>query len=191
MSNMLNVHTTEGSTPRPNDPRRRKGMRFALLTAAVMIALVTAIAVVISHGDQRSQADAVGGPLDTNRSEQSGGIPSDPAAVIEGYRIAYNSGDIEAVMALFADDSVLSGHPLSTRSTGLAALRIVQLRDIAMAAPTDAYRTFNVEVSGNTVTWDHEFVNNQGIPWCGEGNTAVIAGGKILNWAFAPDPDEC
>ena len=111
--------------------------------------------------------------------------------VIENYRIAYNSGDIDRVMALFSDESVVTDHPIVSRAAGLTAIRNVQLRDIDQAASVDAYTMFNVEVSGDTVTWDHVFTNDEGERWCAETNSAVIADGKILNWAFALDRHRC
>jgi hypothetical protein len=116
---------------------------------------------------------------------------SDPAQVIEDYRIAYNSGDIDAVMAFFSEDSVVSGHPVTPDSTGLTAIRNLHVDDIARGAQTDAYKITNVEASGDNVTWDHVWTNNEGTDWCAEGHSAAIANGEILSWAFAPDPQPC
>ena len=117
---------------------------------------------------------------------------SEPAEVIAEYQGAYNDSDIDAVMVLFSEDSVLSDHPLAPASVaGLEAIRSHHLADMAVAAETDAYKTSNVEVSGDTVTWDHVWTNTAGNEWCGEGNTALITNGQILTWTFAPNPHPC
>jgi hypothetical protein len=118
-------------------------------------------------------------------------VDSDPVEVIENYRIAYNDGDIDAVMALFSEESVVSGHPFAVEAAGLAAIRHMQLLDMGAAAETDAYKILNVEVSGDTVTWDHVWTTDDGTDWCAEGHNAVIANGQILTWTFAADGDPC
>ena len=117
---------------------------------------------------------------------------SQPAEVIEHYQIAYNDGDLDAVMVLFSEDSVLSGHPLASEPVaGLDAIRSHHLTDMSTAAETDAYTPSNVEVSGDTVTWDHVWTNTAGTDWCAEGNTALITNGQILTWTFATNPHPC
>lgn len=111
-----------------------------------------------------------------------GGDDADPAAVIEDYISAYNSGDIDAVMTLFSEESVVTGHPSEARSEGLDAIRSVQEGDIAAAATSNAYTISNVDVSGDTVTWDHVWTNSTGNQFCQQGHDAVIKDGKILTW---------
>lgn len=116
---------------------------------------------------------------------------SDPAAVIEQYVAAYNSGDIDAVMEVFTEESVVYGHPFSSESAGLTAIRSVQVSDLSAGATTDAYSISNVEVSGDTVTWDHVWVNSGGEEFCQVGQTAVIDDGKILTWTWPPSDSPC
>ena len=107
----------------------------------------------------------------------------DPAAVLADYAAAYNAGDIEAVMVLFSEESVISGVPFF-ESAGLTAIRAVQLQDINAAATENAYTFSNVEVSGDTVTWDQIWINRTGDGYCLEGQKAVIKDGKILSWTW-------
>lgn len=116
---------------------------------------------------------------------------SDPAGVIEDYRIAYNNGDIDAVMALFSEESVVTGHPFSSESTGLLAIRNLHLQDIAAAAEEDAYEISNTEVSGDTVTWDHVWTNSAGDEYCISGQSAVIEDGKIVSWTWPDAEADC
>ena len=115
----------------------------------------------------------------------------DAGEVVEQYVEAYNSGDIDAVMAVFTDNSVVYGHPFSPESAGLTAIRSVQIDDLAAGAATDAYSISNVEVNGDTVTWDHVWVSSSGDEICQEGQTAVIEDGKILTWTWPSADSTC
>ncbi len=112
-----------------------------------------------------------------------GSSDDDPAAVLADYAAAYNAGDIDAVMVLFSEESVITGVPFF-ESAGLTAIRAVQVQDINAAAEEDAYSFSNVEVSGNTVTWDQVWVNKAGEGFCLEGQSVVIKDGKILSWTW-------
>lgn len=120
-----------------------------------------------------------------------GGDDTDPAGVIDDYVAAYNSGDIDAVMALFSEESVVTRHPFANRSEGLDAIRDLQVSDIGAAATSDAYTISNVEVSGDTVTWDHAWTNDEGSQFCQQGHSAVIQDGKFLTWAWPGSPAAC
>ncbi len=105
---------------------------------------------------------------------------SEPDDVINDYVAAYNSGDIDAIMAAYTEDSVLYGYSDTSEAAGLTALRTLWTDDLAEAASTDAWSISNVEVDGDTVTWDQVWVDNRGGNHCMEGRSAVIKDGKIL-----------
>jgi hypothetical protein len=111
----------------------------------------------------------------------------DPAEVVEQYVAAYNSGDIDAVMAVFTEDAVMYGHPIAEgyESAGFGAIWSVHVADLANAS-TDAFSISNIEVDGDTVTWDHVWVNRRGDTFCQVGQSAVIKDGKILTWTWPP-----
>ena len=114
----------------------------------------------------------------------------DPAAVVNQYVAAYNSGDIDAVMAAYTEDSVLYGYDTSD-TVGLTALRTLWTDDLAAAASTDAWSISNVEVDGDTVTWDQVWVDNAGGNYCMEGQSAVIKDGRILRWTWPSGNTPC
>jgi len=116
---------------------------------------------------------------------------ADPSAVIEEYELAYNDADIERIMNLFADDSVLLGHPYADDLVGHAAIRDVQIRDLANSGSTGEYRMFGVHVVGDTVTWDHVYVNDRSEQFCAGGNRAIVVDGRITRWEFARDVRRC
>ena len=120
-----------------------------------------------------------------------GGDDADPAGVIEDYTAAYNAGDIDAVMALFSEESVVTGHPFEASSAGLAAIRAVQVDDINAAATDNPYTISNLDVSGDTVTWDHVWTSADGEQFCQQGHRAVTKDGKILTWAWPDGGGDC
>ena len=119
------------------------------------------------------------------------GDDAGPASTLEGYTAAYNAGDIDEVMTFFSEESVVTGHPFDVRSTGLTEIRTVQVQDIAAAASENAYTISNIEVSGNTVTWDHLWVNDVGEEYCQVGQNAVIEDGIILSWTWPVGGGDC
>jgi hypothetical protein len=107
--------------------------------------------------------------------------------VVEQYVAAYNGGDVDALMAVFTEDPVMYGHPWAEvyESAGFGAIRRVLRADLGNAS-TDALSISNIEVDGDTVTWDSVFVNRQGDTFCQVGLSAVIKDGKILTWTWPP-----
>ena len=150
--------------------KRWRGPRVAWAAFLGTAAVVAVVAIVLA--------------TDSNGSNVAG---DDPASVIQAYTAAYNAGDIDAVMALFSEESVVTGHPFAAESAGLTAIRVVQVADIAAAAAENAYTISNVEVTGDTVTWDHVWTRNNTQQFCVQGHRAVIQDGKILSWVW-PGP---
>lgn len=120
-----------------------------------------------------------------------GGSDADPAATIEAYVTAYNAGDIDAVMALFSEESVITGHPFRAEAAGLAAIRGLKAEEFDIKATDNAYTISNVEVASNTVTWDHVWINEDGEQYCYQGQRAVVEDGKILSWTWPGTDSDC
>ncbi len=120
-----------------------------------------------------------------------GGNDADPAGVIDNYVAAYNAGDIDGVMAVFSDQSVVTGHPMQARIEGLAAIRINQADDMRFAASQNAYVISDVKVAYDTVTWDHVWTSSEGQQFCQQGHEALIEEGKILTWAWPDGGFDC
>ena len=99
------------------------------------------------------------------------------ADVIHDYVAAYNSGDIDAVMAVFDDDSLITGHPSASGGRlGQEFVRALHVRDLSYGR---GYTVSNVETSGNTVTRDTVWGDDFG---CVEGHTAVVSGDRMASW---------
>jgi hypothetical protein len=110
----------------------------------------------------------------------------DPAAVLEDYVAAYNAGDIDLVMTFFSEDSVVTGHPRATESSGLTAIRQIH----GEVGSGDSYTITITDVDGDTVTWDHVWHNDEADN-CVNGHTAVIKDNRILSWAWPRTDFQC
>lgn len=154
---------------------RRVWWLVAALTALV---LGTIGFLLLVQDDPQSTAEEPIAPVET---------PTDPASIVDAYFAAYNEKDIDTVMELFTEESVVAGHPFSTTGseTGLETIRRFQRIDMTAAAEEDAYTISNVEVSGNTATWDHVWVDDQGQRFCKSGMSAVIEDGKFVIFDFS------
>lgn len=122
-----------------------------------------------------------------------------PLEVIDTYRIAYNAGDIDEVMALFTEESTLIDHPTAlfggvgdggNTLTGVDEIREANVVDRATAAQSSAYEFVNVRLADGAVLWDHRWVGLNGAEWCGHGHRAVISEGRFVTWSYA-DPQPC
>lgn len=114
-----------------------------------------------------------------------------PGAVVASYVAAYNAADIEAIVELFDEDAVIANHPGGT-FTGTEQIRSLHEGE---ADGTVSYTISNLEVIGNTVTWDHvwsgEEDNGEPFQNCVEGHTAIVENGQIVSWTWPPTDFQC
>ncbi len=109
---------------------------------------------------------------------------SDTVAIVEKYRNALNRGDVDAVLALFADDAVVEAGPVCNRTpcVGKAAIR----KRIELMVKMKAKNTITANYpSGNVVTSLVEHRMNQ-LPQAGVERIKFwaiyeIKGDKILS----------
>lgn len=116
------------------------------------------------------------------------GDAGDPVATIESYSSEYNAGDLDGVMALFAEDAIMTGHPAAARVTGNADIRAVHADEVGGPGK---YTLTNVTAAGTTVTWDHVWGGNDNgevFRFCVEGLSATVENGLITSWTW-PDTD--
>ncbi len=123
-----------------------------------------------------------------------GGNDSNPTAVLTDYQDARNALDVDAVMALYADDAVLRDHPLDNDgiATGVAEIRVVEAKVPGSQGPTGRIEFIDTTVSGNTVTFNHRFMNNSGDCFGGAGDQVTVEDGRITlyDWGV-DDPSQC
>ena len=124
-----------------------------------------------------------------------GSDDADPAAVIADYQEARNSGDVDAVMAFYAEDAVVESHPLDADevATGVPEIRILEARVPGIQGSTGGIEFTDLVVSGNTVTFKETFFNEEGDCFSGAGNEVTVEDDKITLyiWGQEEDPSLC
>ena len=160
------------------------GRKLWWLVAALAALIMGTIGFLILQDDPQATAEGPVAPVEA---------PTDPASTLDAYIAAYNDKDIDAVMELFTEESTVTGHPYSTTGseTGLNAIRSFQRIDMAAAAEEDAYTISNVEVSDDTVTWDHLWLDDQGQQFCKSGVSATVEDGKFVVFRFPGGGYDC
>jgi ketosteroid isomerase-like protein len=119
----------------------------------------------------------------------------DPASVLTDYAENRNSGDIDAVMALYADDAVVTDHVLDDDgvATGIDEIRVLEEQIPAVQGSGDGIEIFDVVVSGSTATFKTRFFygadgvrNTSGSAGCSGSldHTVTVESGKmtVLDW---------
>jgi ketosteroid isomerase-like protein len=123
-----------------------------------------------------------------------GGDDSDPAAVLADYLEVWNAEDGEAVMVFYAEDAVIEGHPEDTDglATGKSEILAIEQRMQIHQESTGRLEFTNMEVSGNTVTFDDIFHNGDGDCFSSTGDKVTVEDDKITLYVFGElDPDLC
>ena len=117
---------------------------------------------------------------------------SDPAAVIVAYEDAVNAHDLDAIVAVFATDAVIIGHPLSvTDAEGTGAIRAIHEGMLDTAAAENAYVFVDIEVNGNMVTFDSTFTDEAGDCFPSPGHNVEVTDGRIVRWEFGATDQPC
>lgn len=187
-----------------NEDREKTRQLRPWFLAATLIILAGVAVILMTQGDEAPTATQPEPTAPTNSTppvseEPDSSSAATIAATLDAYLSAYNAGDIDGVMALFSEESVVIAHPtqdyvgepFATESRGLAEIQDLHMADLNAAANENAYTISNVEIIGNTVTWDHLWVNSQGMEFCKSGNEAVIEDGKFVSWTFPGGGSAC
>ncbi len=164
--------------PIPKMPNKKRRMVAVLVGAAVVVLVAVGVSSLLFGSE--NEPDVAG-----------------PQATVEGYFAAFNSHDIGAVLEFFTEASRIDDHPKdkpvfrgNRPLIGVTEIRRTLEREMNLAATVDAYAISNVEVSGNTVTWDQALTESDGGRTCAEGHSAIVEDGKILLWEY-PVPHSC
>jgi ketosteroid isomerase-like protein len=127
-------------------------------------------------------------------SSDSDDAADDPAAVLADYLEVWNAEDAEAVMVFYAEDAVLEGHPADSDdlATGKSEILAVESTINRNQGSTGTMEFLNIEVSGDTVTFDNIFINGSGQCFSSTGTAMTVEGDKIalIVWGDT-DADLC
>ncbi len=115
-----------------------------------------------------------------------GGDDSDPAAVLTDYLEVWNAEDGEAVMVFYAEDAVIENHPNvgGRLLTGKSEILANETSLDGFQGSTGTMEYVNMEVSGDTVTFDSIFHNAQGQCFNSSGLEVTVADDKITLWVW-------
>ena len=105
-----------------------------------------------------------------------GGDDSDPAAVLTDYLEVWNAEDAEAVMVFYAEDAVVENHPTvdGVTATGKSEILVIEASLDGFQGSTGTMEYINMEVSGDTVTFDNIFHSGNGSCFSSAGSVATI-----------------
>jgi hypothetical protein len=155
--------------PRSIEPNARSSpapMRFGVVAGALLAVLVLA------------------GCSDDDSGDAAG---SDPAAVLAAYQETRNSGDVDAVMAFYAEDAVVEND--DGVATGVSEIRILEAEVPGIQGSTGGIEFTDLVVSGNTVTFKETFMNEAGDCFSSAGNEVTIEDGKITLYVWGDEGD--
>ncbi len=116
---------------------------------------------------------------------------SDPAAVLAAYKEARNAGDVDAVMAFYAEDAVVENHPGDDDgvATGVSEIRILEAQVPGIQGSTGGIEFTDLVVSGNTVTFKETFMHKDGDCFSSTGNEVTVEDDKITLYVWGDEGD--
>jgi steroid delta-isomerase-like uncharacterized protein len=100
--------------------------------------------------------------------------------VIAAYGEAWNSHDVEAILALHTEDSVFENHTSGGKAAGKAAIRKI-LEGVFAAFPDIRFETRRVYVRDGVVTQEWTASGTLAIPYT-RGTATVQPTGKKISW---------
>lgn len=179
------------------------GWAVGLVAAAVVVLFVGGFAWLIrSDGSTDPATPSTSVSLPVQPDEQLPTEPPDSASrigTLETFVAHYNADDVDSLMALFAEESVVIGHPeqhlvgapFINESRGLEAIRELWAADLVGSDGENPLTISSVEVTADTVVWDHTYVDADGVRRCAYGNVAEIENGTIVSWTWPATAGQC
>jgi ketosteroid isomerase-like protein len=153
---------------------RRRWLVLGLAAAAAVVAIVVGFAIVKSDDEAEISTASYA-------TEVSAATGVTPAEVFDAYIAAFNADDLDAVMALFADDAVVLNDPVTGNmvAEGIDEVREVQEAEISLG---EYYEVVSVESAGSTVTVDVRYQTTTEECYAGTSEITVEQG-KIVRWS--------
>jgi len=102
------------------------------------------------------------------------------ATVIAAYGQAWNSHDVEAILAMHTDDSVFENHTSGTKGVGKAAIREI-LKSVFAAFPDIRFEARRTYVRDDVVTQEWTATGTLAIPYT-KGTATVHPTGNKVSW---------
>lgn len=116
-----------------------------------------------------------------------------PAEVLAAYQDARNARDFDALRALYAEDAVITGHPLDGGDPPIADVDGVLTLEAGVFAGAET-RFVDVEVSGSQATFTQLFYYGDGQCGATPGDRVTVEDGKITRYTWVEgvecDPEQ-
>lgn len=100
--------------------------------------------------------------------------------VIAAYGEAWNSHDVEAILAMHTEDSVFENHTSGGKGVGKAAIREI-LKGVFAAFPDIRFETRRIYVRDDVVTQEWTATGTLAVPYT-RGSTIVQPTGRKVSW---------
>jgi ketosteroid isomerase-like protein len=134
---------------------RRRWLTVGLAAAAAVVAVVVAVAIVTSDDDTEVSTVTSATEVSTapSATEVSTAPSATPEEVLAAYIAAFNADDLDAVMALFADDAVVLNDPVTSRAVAQGIDEVREVQDAEMSLG-ESYEVLSVDSADNAVTFE-------------------------------------
>jgi ketosteroid isomerase-like protein len=174
----MSIETNQPTHETPPHKQSKKRRNTLTLVGTFAVVLVVGAAVLLASGDGNDSSPAA--------------VPasSDPAAVVADYLEAWHSEDAEGVVVFYTEDAVIENHPadLDGLATGKSEILGIETQMNRNQGSTGTMEYLNMEVSGDTVTFDNIFINGSGQCFSITGSVLTVEGDKIalVVWGDTP-----
>jgi hypothetical protein len=174
---------------RPTTRRRRLVLGLAAAAAAVAVIVGVTLVAQDDETEVTTASDATQVTTASDATQVSTASDVTPADVLDAYIAAFNADDLDAVMALFADDAVVLNDPVTgtLRAEGIDEVRDVQSAEISFG---ESYEVVSVDSVGNTATFGRRIRTPSGRCYAGT-NKVTVERGKIVRWDVLTHSQPC
>ena len=122
-----------------------------------------------------------------------GGGDANPGEVPQDYQDARNSGDVDALISLYTEDAMVTGHPLDDDgiAQGVEEIRILEQEVPSIQRSEDATEFVDIQVSGSSVTFGQRFFPANGGCLGSSGHEVTVEDGKITYYSWGTVDEPC
>jgi hypothetical protein len=170
----MSIGTNQPTHETPPHKQSRKRRNVPALVGGFAVVVIVGAALLLATGD----------------ADDSAAASDDPASVLANYLEVWNAEGPEAVMVFYTDDAVIEGHSedVDGLTTGQSEILVIEARMQAWQGSTGTMEFLNMEVSGDTVTYDNIFINRSGQCFSSTGSVLTVEGDKIalIVWGDTP-----
>ena len=174
----MSIETNQPTHETPPHKQSKKRRNTLALVGTFAVVVVVGAVVLLAPGDGN---DSPPGAVAAS---------SDPASVVADYLEVWNAEGPEAVLVFYTDDAVIEGHSedVDGLTTGQSEILVIEARMQAWQGSTGTMEFLNMEVSGDTVTYDNIFINRDGECFSSTGSVLTVEGDKIalVVWGDTP-----